>query len=314
MKEPAPVLEEIQGTILWGVNNIWTVLAEGREYRCRIKGKVLKGREETYSPLVPGDRVRLSPVSNLGEGLILERLDRRNSFCRLNSKRGLVQILAANIDILVCLCSPLSPPFRPRFIDRVLVMAEGHFPVLIVCNKGDQLPPPGPSESPSPEDCRRRLADFERMGYPVLFCSALHGEGMDRLREALAGKTAALVGQSGVGKSSLLNSLTGFHLTTGAVSEKHNRGRHTTNFARLFPWEGGGLVDTPGIREIGLWGFPRRDLAHFMRDLKPFLGSCALPGCLHQGEPGCAVRGAAEQGKIHFDRYDSYLRMLGDGE
>jgi len=291
-----------QGLVLYGINNIYTVQMGTEILECRIKGKKMRGRDLQYNPIAPGDLVQVEPdLQHPGKGMILGREDRKNDFSRWNKKRNAPQTAAANIDLLVCLASPDSPPFRPRFIDRVLVMAEEHFPVLIVLNKADQTITPEVFE---------RLEDYKRMGYEYTACSAKTGMGVEKLAARLEGKICAFVGQSGVGKSSLLNRLDpSFGLRTGEISAKHNRGRHTTNFGILLPWREGGLIDTPGIREIHLWGLESRELAHFMPDLAPYLGNCGLPGCVHISEPRCAVRDAAERGEIHPDRYESYLRM-----
>ncbi|MBI9100895.1 MAG: ribosome small subunit-dependent GTPase A [Spirochaetales bacterium] len=290
------------GIVLYGINNIFTVQYGEKLLECRLKGKKLKGHEKQYNPIAPGDRVFFKEDSgHAGKGMITGREDRRNDFSRWNKKRNSPQTVAANIDLLVCLASPDSPPFRPRFIDRVLIMAEDHFPVLILVNKMDQG---------MTEDVKIRLEDFKAMGYDYRLCSAKTGEGVDELKAFLKGKTAAFVGQSGVGKSSILNTLEpSFNLRVGEISDKYNRGRHTTNYGILLPWEGGALIDTPGIREIHLCGVEARNLARFMPDLVPFIDECNLPACLHIHEPNCGVRDAAERGDIHPDRYESYLRM-----
>ena len=297
----------MQGVVLYGINNIYTVSCGGARFECRIKGKKLQTERREYNPISAGDFVEVEEdLNNSGKGMITGRRERRNSFARWNRKRGTVQTIAANVDLLVCILSPESPPFRPRFADRVLVNSEETIPVLIVLNKMDQN---------ISDEVERRLGDWSRMGYRVHRTSAETGEGVEELRRIIEGKTAAFVGQSGVGKSSLLNAVEpGFNFRVGEVSEKFNKGTHTTCFAVMDSWSGGTIIDTPGIKEIDPVGIEPGNLSHFMRDFKPFIGKCAHSVCLHRDEPDCAVKEAVENGGIIEERYSSYLRILSDLE
>ncbi len=290
------------GLILYGINNIYTVLGPDGRRECRFKGKKLKDTEGEYSPLAPGDKVEWEDdPNNTGKGMILSRLPRENGFSRWNTKRNAPQTMAANLDVLVCLASPVSPPFRPRFIDRVLLLAEQHFPVIIAVNKADQG---------MDEEVREMLEIYRSIGYRVVTVSAHTGQGIPELISLIEGRRCAVVGQSGVGKSTLLNKLDpDFNLRVGEISEKYNRGKHTTNYGIMLPWRGGWIIDTPGIREIHVHGLESRELAHFMPEFRPFVEDCQMPSCVHITEPGCSVKEAVEAGKIHPERYESYMRM-----
>jgi ribosome biogenesis GTPase len=293
-----------EGIVFSGINNIYLVFADNKEWECRIKGKVLKEVKGEYNPIAVGDRVTIEINPHMeNHALIISRLKRRNSFIRWNKKRRAPQTVAANIDLLVAVVSPESPPFRPRFVDRVLVAAWEQFPVLIVLNKSDQKIDPSTME---------RLEDFDRLGYPFHLCSAKTGEGVEELRRIVSGKIVAFVGQSGVGKSSILNRMhPGLKLRVGEVSAKYNRGRHTTNSAVMIPVDDWTLIDTPGIREIEVHEVDVADLQYAFPDFQPFARDCAFQPCMHDKEPECAVRDAVGK-SIHPDRYESYLRILAD--
>jgi ribosome biogenesis GTPase len=323
-----------EGLVIRGSRNIFTVRLDGggRGYcECRIKGKILKGSDSYYNPLAPGDRVAVEmgeappPAGVLPPGLITGILERRNVFIRKNQKalgtgrNAAAQILAANVDLVLALTTPASPPFRPRFLDRVLVQAEAAgIAAAVICNKQD-LCPPGPPFSGEDSrglwlDVEERLEDFRRIGYPVLRVSAKTGLGMAALRELIRGRCSVLVGQSGVGKSSIINALMPeAAVRVGALNEKYDRGKHTTTMAEIIEISGAPetlLVDTPGIRRFVPYGPEPGDLALYMKEFAPLAGQCSYGlSCTHRTEPGCKILEAAVAGIIHEDRYDSFLRI-----
>ncbi|MDR1231861.1 MAG: ribosome small subunit-dependent GTPase A [Spirochaetaceae bacterium] len=295
----------MHGIIVKGSKNLFTVKPAGTDdgaagwVACRLKGKVLKEGERVYNPLAPGDRVLFSPDTCLIES----RLPRRNKFSRWNEKGRSSQTLAANIDLVLCVTSPASPPFRPRFIDRVLIQAAAeNIAAAIVLNKSDL-----PLEEPDAD----RLVNFEKIGVPVLRLSAKTGEGFPALEDRLTGQTALLVGQSGVGKTTMLNRLfPGCNGKTGAVNKKFDRGNHTTVIPVLYEHEQYTVIDSPGLRQFIPDGIGGADIALYMEDIAPFAAQCAFgASCTHTSEPGCAVIDAVNNGHIHEDRYQSLLRL-----
>ena len=311
----------MKGLVIRGSRNIFTLriladadagggLSPGAEMECRIKGKVLKDAEGFYNPLAPGDVAFVEPdPGRPGTGLITALERRRNRFSRFNQKGGAPQLLAANADLALCMTTAASPPFRPRFLDRVLVQADAAgIPPVVICNKRDLA-----VEDP---DVEERLQDFRRLGYPVLGISAKTGAGLDELRELIAGKCCVLVGQSGVGKSSLVNALLPeMNIKTGMINEKYDRGNHTTTMSLMVELpEGRGeparIIDTPGIRRFVPDGIPAEELILHMREFAPLAGTCAYGlSCSHRLEPGCKIMEAVAAGVIHEDRYNSFLRI-----
>ena len=291
----------MQGTVLFGINNIYTVRTPDRaEHLCRIKGKVLKGCEDVYNPITAGDQVEFE------DGLITALVPRRNAFTRWNRKRFMPQIIAANLDILFCVTAPSEPPFRPRFLDKVIANSchkyADEYEVVIVLNKCDLGVGPAVAA---------RLDVYRSMGYRVFQVSAKTGDGLEALRDCARGKVCAFAGQSGVGKSSLLNALSPqVSRRVGEVSKKYNRGRHVTNYALFVPDEqnGGGIIDTPGIREIFVDNIEPEELILHFKDMAPYYGKCSFSTCTHTVEKGCALREAVEKGLIFSDRYETYLR------
>jgi ribosome biogenesis GTPase len=295
------------GRVVSGTRNVFTVKTEEyATYECRIKGKVLKGTGRFHNPLAPGDCVEFDAVS----GLILSASPRRNMFTRFNTKGNAPQIIAANVDAILCLTSPASPPFRPRFIDRLLLQADAaNIPPVIVCNKRDLFPA---INGKTRLEIENRLADFARLGYEVFRISVKTGEGVDALKTRLKGAVAVLVGQSGSGKTSLINALFP-HVSrrTGLVNQKYDRGNHTTVMSELLEdGEGIAVIDTPGIRCLAPDGIDPDDVQRLMRDFAPFAGKCAFGlSCTHLSEQGCKVREAVEAGAIHRDRFESFVRI-----
>ena len=294
----------MEGTVLRSINNIYTVRTSEQDlYSCRIKGKHLEQANGEYNPIVVGDVVEFNPTSSSEsqkEGLVTERKARKGAFARWNAKKQLNQTVCANMDVVVCVCSIESPPFRPRFIDRVLACCK-NVPIIIVLNKCDILLTEAEAE-------RFRL--YGKLGYETLAVSASTGENIDRLIALLQGKTAAFVGQSGVGKSSLVNRLLGAKQRVGEISEKYNRGRHTTNYALMLDGPGFTLIDTPGFREISVPHDDPHLVAKAFPEFVKASSKCAFSSCLHVNEPGCEVLRLLEKGKIDADRYESYLGIL----
>jgi len=299
-----------RGTVVSGSNNGFDILTEdGSMVRCQLKGKKLKGAEGFYNPLAAGDIVEWEPAST-GTGMILSLVPRTSLFWRYNEKGKAIQAIAANMDVLVCVTSAGMPPFRPRFIDRVsLEPASERLPFIIALNKTDLG---------IDEEVAERMEDYRRIGFETIELSAGSGTGIETLRKRISGKTSAFVGQSGVGKSSILNALeAGLGLKVGEVCEKFERGRHTTVAAILSVLSDGTtrVIDTPGFRRLAVRGIDPVTLSACFPEFRRLAGQCSLGArCKHLDEPGCAVAAAVEAGTIHEDRYESYARVLAELE
>ncbi|MBN2444966.1 MAG: ribosome small subunit-dependent GTPase A [Spirochaetales bacterium] len=296
---------ESEGLILFGVNNIYTVRIDEKDVQCRIKGKIFKDDRAYYNPIAVGDIVRVTPDPlSPDEGLIVSRTERKNAFIRFNMKKRTPQVIASNVDYLMTITSVKSPPFRPRFIDRLLVsgLIEEIEPVIVVnkCDLGID------------KETQIRLDDFEKNGFKVFYCSAKTGEGIEELRSFIQYKTTVFAGQSGVGKSSLLNLLEpDLDLKVGKVSSKYDRGVHTTRFSIMVLLDDGTrVIDTPGIRECWIYNLDPDQLKFYFPEFILPSGECGYSSCLHFDEPGCKVKELVEEGKIHKDRYKSYLNIL----
>ena len=313
---------DMRARILDGTKNVFDAECDdGLVRSCAIKGKVLKSESRYYNPLAPGDVVNLDDATlEEGKAQILSVEPRRNEFVRWNIKRRLPQLLAANLDYLILVTTPDEPPFRPRFIDRALAQAEyENITPVIVCNKYD-LP------AAKEELFSDMVEAWEKVGYQVLKISAKTGEGMVELAELLKDRTSAFVGQSGVGKSSIINVLdNSVVLRTGSLSQKYGRGTHTTTKGSLMHIQlsegltGGvkgvraDIIDTPGVRRFLLHDISCENIALYFREFKPFLGKCAFGmSCSHIGEEGCAVKQAVQAGHISPLRYDSWLRIYSE--
>jgi len=300
-----------EATVLGGTNNIFDVEdADGHVRSCIIKGKILKGVEGYYNPLAPGDRVIVDP-DDLDEnrGRIISLVPRKNHFVRLNQKGNAPQLLAANLDLLVIVSTPDEPPFRPRFVDRALVQADAeHIPPVILLNKADLT---------IDLDVYDRLSDWERIGYRVIEVSAKNGKGIQEFSNLLYGKLTAFVGQSGVGKSSVINALNAnLNLRTAGLSQKYGKGSHTTTKGTLFHVNTDSdrgtmdIIDTPGVRRFVLHDIAARDLALYFPEMEKIVGTCSWgASCSHIHEPGCKILEAVYAGVIHEQRYESWKRI-----
>lgn len=276
----------------------------------RIKGNFRIKGIRTTNPVAVGDIVELSEPGPDGVCFIREIQPRRNYIIRRASNLSKEShIIASNIDQACLIVSLAEPVTSTTFIDRFLATAEAYrIPAVIVINKIDIL-------LAEPEG--RELLDavsylYRSIGYKVLACSAKTGEGIDELRALLAGKISLLSGNSGVGKTSLINSLIpGLDLRTAAISFTHHTGMHTTTFSEMFPLPGGGaIIDTPGVKGFGTIDFEPAEVDHFFPEIFAESANCRYGDCTHTHEPGCAVESAVADSRIAASRYASYLSIL----
>ena len=302
--------ETITGQVLrvHGLESV--VLSEsGIEYRCSIRGLLKNMDTEQRNVIAAGDRVTIRPQSVTGsadsqQGLIVRIEPRYGVISR--TSRGQQHVIVANVDQIVIVASLAEPAIKPNLIDRFLITAERVGCHSIVClNKTDLIDPP---------ELQPLAGVYGQLGYHTLFTSATSGQGIDELRILLRDKQSVIVGQSGVGKSSLLNAIDPqLTLATAHVSKDNQKGKHTTTAASLIAIQSGGfVVDTPGIRQFQLWDVIAEEVAGFYREIRPFINQCKYPDCTHVHETECGVKHAVADGLIDLRRYDSYCQIRDD--
>jgi len=291
----------LSGLIVRAQSGFFTVETGEGAVVCGLRGRIKRG-PRTGDLAAVGDRVRVTRLAD-GSGVIEEVEPRRRAIVRLDPRPLGVyqQILLANPDQAVFVFACAQPRPRLRMLDRFLVVAEKQrIPAIVVANKIDLA-----------DDPRKIFGMYEDIGYRVIYLSAKTAAGMDELRAVLADKISALAGPSGAGKSSLLNALQpGLGLAVNEVSAAMGKGKHTTVTRQLIPLPDGGYVaDTPGWKSLALWDIEPEEMDAYFPELAPLVAECQFSDCTHEHEPGCAVRAALEAGKIHPERYESYLRL-----
>lgn len=295
-------------TVVRATGSWYDVLHDGETVRCRIRGRLrLKGVRST-NPVVVGDEVACEADEG-GDYVIADILPRRNYVIRRASNLSKEShIIAANVDQALLMASLRSPETPTEFVDRFLVTCEAYkVPVTILLSKLDLQ---------DAEAVAEFRAVYEGAGYRVLEVSVREGRGVEEVRELLAGRTTLVSGNSGVGKSTLIQAIDpSLDIRTGEISESHHKGRHTTTFSTMYPLAGGGaVIDTPGIKGFGLIDIDDAELWHYFPEMMRAAPDCRFYNCTHTHEPGCAVVEAVREGKIAYARYESYLKILDDDE
>lgn len=319
----------ITGVVTNRSNGYYTVRHEDESTLCSLSARLWKdlksahptgklkhgssdNRKKSADPVAIGDWVTIIPASDR-EGMIVAVAPRRNYLSRRTARpmpgaHAFEQVIAANIDQVIPIFAVADPAPAWHLLDRYLVTAESHeISSTVVITKHDLV-----KDLSEDRALQAVVERYQHIGYPVIVTSAANQQGFDELRQAMAGKTSILVGKSGVGKTSLLNLLEpGLGLCVQAVNVSTGKGRHTTTHLEMFPLRmGGAIIDTPGIREFGLWDLIPEDIADCFPEMRPLLGLCKYGlSCQHDEEPGCAIRKAVMDGDISPYRYQSYLKL-----
>ena len=296
------------GTVVRATGSWYEVRHDGETVRCRMRGRLrLQGRRST-NPVVVGDEVACE-ADDGGDYVIADIAPRRNYVIRRASNLSKEShIIAANVDQALLMASLRSPETPTEFVDRFLVTCEAYkVPVTILLSKLDLQ---------DAEAVAEFRAVYEGAGYRVLEVSVREGRGVEEVRELLAGRTALVSGNSGVGKSTLIQAIDpSLDIRTGEISESHHKGRHTTTFSTMYPLAGGGaVIDTPGIKGFGLIDIDEAELWHYFPEMMRVAPACRFYNCTHTHEPGCAVTEAVKAGEIAWPRYESYLKIRDEDE
>jgi ribosome biogenesis GTPase len=297
--------------IVYKSTGSWYVVKneQGQWFNARIRGVLKMDDITSTNPVAVGDIVEIDiEEEEAGTAIINSIADRRNYINRQSPKSKYQHhIVAANLDQSVLVATLREPRTSQGFIDRFLVASEMyHVPAVIVFNKWDLY------REKEKQQFEEWAAMYGEAGYPVIVCSTVTGEGIEALKQKLAGKISLFSGHSGVGKSTLLNAiLPELKLRTQDVSGWSGKGMHTTTFAEMFDLPGGGsLIDTPGVREFGLVNVTKQELSHYFPEMRSRLNDCQFNNCQHLNEPGCAIKQAVEEGAITEERYESYISLL----
>ncbi len=299
------------GVVIKSVGSRYRVLfSDGSTADCLLRGKLRVRDVQTTNPVAVGDNVRVDPDRDEKTGLITDILDRRNYLLRKSSNLSKQsQIIAANLDQILLMVTIILPETRIEFIDRILATAEAYrIPVRLIFNKTDLY---GIEENNHMENL---ISVYSTVGYSCLRLSLSSGSGLMELKEIMKDKVSLISGNSGVGKTTLLNVLEpSLKLKTAEISDYHKQGKHITTFPEMHRLPFGGFaIDTPGIRGFGVVEMERNEIYHFFPEIFKTSKHCKYHNCLHLDEPGCAVRKAVELGAINSLRYRSYLSILND--
>ncbi|MFZ2340001.1 MAG: ribosome small subunit-dependent GTPase A [Bacteroidales bacterium] len=299
------------GIVVKSVGSRYTVLlSSGEAIFCLLRGKLRVKGVETTNPVAVGDNVRVELADDNKSGIITEVLERRNYILRKSSNLSKQsQIIASNLDQALLVATVILPKTPVEFIDRFLATAEAYrIPARIIFNKTDLY---GPEETERMEEL---ISLYTDVGYECLRLSLEDGTGIPELTGFMKDKISLISGNSGVGKSTLLNILNPeLKLRTEQISDYHKQGKHITTFPEMHPLPFGGFaIDTPGLRGFGIVDMERNEIYHFFPEIFRVSANCRFYNCLHLDEPGCAVRKAVENGGINWLRYRSYLSILND--
>jgi ribosome biogenesis GTPase len=296
--------ENFEGLVVKSQSGFFEVkIAESSSVTCELRGRLKQGAR-TGDIIAVGDRVRITALPE-GTGMIEEVLPRERAIVRMDPRpRGVYrQILLANPDQAVFVFACAKPRPRLRMLDRFLVIAEQQqIPTVIVANKVELI---------GRDEAEALFGHYAKIGYQVLYTSAVEEVGIEELRQTLKGKLSAFAGPSGVGKSSLLNAMQpGLGIAVSEISESLDRGKHTTAHRELHPLnEGGYVADTPGWKSLALWDTEPEELDGYFPDIAPLVAQCRFSDCSHVHEPGCGVLTGLKNGELHEERFDSFLRM-----